>query len=45
VAYRAVIGDVADGCRGSVAGFGGREGGAVEAVIAYAHADDAGRPS
>jgi hypothetical protein len=40
MAYRAVVWDVTDDCRGSVAGFGGREGGAIEAVVADAHADD-----
>jgi len=44
----AVVGDVADDCCWGVVGvgvgvgFGGGEGDAVEAVVADAHADDAG---
>lgn len=48
----AVVGDVADDCWGVVGvggvggvvkvGFGAGEGDAVEAVVAYAHSDDAG---
>jgi hypothetical protein len=41
LAYRAIVRDIADNCRGSIAGFRDREGGAIEAVVANTHADNA----